>query len=267
MGLWSFYLLRIELPTARELGEQILSLAQNTQDSSLLLEAHRVLGASSYWLGEFALARTHLEQAIALYDPQQHSSHRFLYWDDPGLVSLSYAAMTLWHLGYPDQALRRSREALALVRDLSYPFSQATVLSLAAICHQYRREESITQAQAEEAITLSTEHGFPLWEAMGTTLRGWALAKQGQGEEGIAQIRQGLADWQATGIELARPYFFALLAEALEKKRQPEEGLAALAEALALVDKMGGSCNEAELYRLKGELSLKSEVRSPKSEV
>ena len=111
-------------------------------------------------------------------------------------------------------------------------------------------------------MTLSTTQGFPQFLAMGTILRSWALAEQGQEEEGIAQIRQGLVAWRATGAELERPHFFALLAEAYEKVGQAEEGLGILAEALALVDKTGERLYEAELYRLKGMLMLQSEVRS-----
>ena len=92
--------------------------------------------------------------------------------------------------------------------------------------------------------------------AWGTILRGWALAEQGQGEEGIAQIRQGLAACRATGAEVWRPHFLALLAEAYGKAGQTEEGLSVLAEALAVVDKTGERFYEAELYRLKGELTL-----------
>jgi len=110
---------------------------------------------------------------------------------------------------------------------------------------------------------LSSEQGFPLWLAHGTALRDWALAEQGQGEEGIAQIRQGLADYQATGAEYQRPYWLALLAEASGKVGRAEEGLSALAEALASVNKIGGRCYEAELYRLKGELLLAQGGFSP----
>ena len=117
-------------------------------------------------------------------------------------------------------------------------------------------------------ITLSGEQGFPFWLACGTILRGWALAEQGQGEEGIAQMRQGLAAQQATGAEMYRPYCLALLAEAYGKVGQPEEGLNMLAEALAIVNKNGERFYEAELYRLQGELTLSSpESKSVQSKV
>ncbi len=267
-GLWNFYATQAELQTARELGEQFLTLAQSRQEPALLLEAHRVLGDTLYHLGELALTRAHLEQSIDLYDPQQHRSLAFLYGgEDPGVVSLSFAAWTLWLLGYPDQALERSHEALTLARELSHPFSLALALGFAAVLHQSRREVQAAQEQTEALIALSREQGFLLWLAAGTILQGWALAAQGQGEEGIAQIRRGEAAYQATGAQIWRPSFLAQFAEAYGKVGQTEEGLMVLAEAMAFMHKNEDRYHEAELYRLKGELSLQSGVRSPQSEI
>jgi predicted ATPase len=227
-----------------------------------------------YALGEFTLARDHMEQSIALSDPQK---------DNHLMMScLSFAAWTLWYLGYPDQALKRSQEALALVEGLSPPFSRAYALVCAAKFYLLRREEPLARERAEEVITLSTEQGFPYWLANGTIYRGRALAEQGQGERGIEQLDQGLAAMQAIGSEYSRPYYLALLAEAYGKGGQVEEGHTVLAEALVVVDKTGERVSEAELYRLKGGLtlqkfqvsgskfqvqeSLKSEVRGPELE-
>src|SRR5262249_31346083 len=150
-----------------------------------------------------------------------------------------------------------------------------------AVVHQHRREGQAVQERAEAQIALAREQGFPFWVAFGTVLWGWALAAQGQEEEGIAQMRQGLAALRARGAEVARPYCLALLAEAYGKGGQAAEGLAILAEALAQVDKTGERHHEAELYRLMGELTLQkfqvskfqvsssrqSGVRGPKSGV
>jgi predicted ATPase len=263
--LSAFYLVRAELQTARELGEQLLSLAQSVQDSALLVEAHHVMGITLLSLGNFALGREHSEQGSALYDPQQHGSLAFIYGQDPGVFCRANAAFTRWLLGYPDQASAGSREALTLAQRLSHPFSLAYALQMAAILHQVRREGQAVQERAEAQIALAREQGFPDWLAWGTIWRGWALAAQGQGAEGIAQIRQGQTSWQALGAEIMQPYCLALLAEAYGKGGQVEEGLSVLAEALALMDKTQERWYEAELYRLKGELSLQS--RSPKSEV
>ena len=116
-------------------------------------------------------------------------------------------------------------------------------------------------------MSLATEHGFPFFSVQGAILLGWALAEQGQIEAGIARIREGLTTFQNMGIESTRSYNLALLAEAYEKAGQIEEGLRTLAEALAKVDKTGERFYEAELYRLKGELTLQSQVQSLRSKV
>jgi len=112
LGLWAFYLARAEPRTAHELGEQLLCLAESAQDATLLLEAHLALGNPLVWLGEFASAHVHLEQGMALSNPQHHRSHVFLYGHDPGVWYRFFVAWALWHLGYPDQILTRSHEAL-----------------------------------------------------------------------------------------------------------------------------------------------------------
>jgi class 3 adenylate cyclase/predicted ATPase len=266
-GLWEFYELGAEYQMACELGEQLLTLAQRVQDPALLLVAYDVLGDTSFWLGEFTAAREHLERGIALYDPRQHRSHGFLYGYDSGGACLSFVASALWHLGCPDQALTRIHEAVTLTEELSHPFSLALALYHAVLVHQFRREGQATQERTETLIALSTEQGFPLILAHGIILRGWALAERGQGEEGIAQIHRGLAAYRATGAELARSQYLALLAEAYGKVGQVEEGLSALAEALAVTAKTGERYYEAELYRLKGQLTLQLQVLSPKSQV
>ncbi len=267
-GLWVFYFVRGELETARELGEQLFSLAQGVQNPALLLEAHVALGSTLFCLGELTPALAHLEQGIALYDPQQYGSHAFLYGQDPGMVCLSWAAWTLWLLGYPDQALKRSHEALTLVQTLSHPPSLAYALGCAAVVHQLCWEGQAAQERAQAVIALSREQGFAFWVAMGTVLGGWALAEQEQREEGIAQMRQGLTAWRDTGAEMSRPYFLALLAAAYGKAGQALEGLSVLTEALAGVHKNMERFCEAELHRLKGELTLQqSKVQSPKSKV
>jgi class 3 adenylate cyclase/predicted ATPase len=261
-GLRLFYVARGELQTGRELGERCLGLAQQAQDSALVLEAHQSLGIPLFFMGEFALARTHLEQSIVLYDPEQHRSRALLQGRDPGVVGPGYLGWTLWFLGYPQQALRWTQEALSLARQIAHAPSIAIALNCITFLHQHYGEARATQQWAEEMIALATEQGLPLWLALETILRGWALAEQGEREQGIVEMRRGLARYQATGSELNVPYFLALLAEVVGKVEGPREGLVQLAEASAMMDRNRECAWEPELYRLKGELTLLSGRRS-----
>ncbi|HEV8715499.1 MAG TPA: hypothetical protein VGX03_22050, partial [Candidatus Binatia bacterium] len=265
-GVFRFHLGRAEWQTARPLAEQLLRLAQSVQDPALLLEAHRGLAATLVPLGEFVSALAHAEQGIALYDPRQHRSHASLYGGDPGVVCRHWAAVTLWYLGYPDQARKRIHEALTLAQELSHPFSLAWALTSAANINRLLGDVQAAQEWTEALLTLAREQGFAHWLADGAMRRGWVLAEQGQVEEGIAQMQQGLAALRAMGTAVDRANNLALLAEVYGKAGQTEEGLSVLAEALDLVQKTGGR-SEAELYRLKGQLTLQSKVSSPKSQV
>ena len=255
-GLWVYYLVRDELQTAHALGEQLLELAQPAQDTAMLFAAHWALGSTLFHLGAVASAHTHSARVIALYDAQQHRTYAFRYGEDAGVICHCYTAWELWYLGSPDQGLARNHEAVTLARQIAHPFSVGFALTFAAMFHQFRREGYAAQACAEAAIDLATEQEFPLWMALGALLRGWALAQQGQAQEGIAQITQGLMTYRATGAELLGPYYLALLAEAHGIIGEPEAGLTVLTEALTLADKTGERWYEPELYRLKGALLL-----------
>jgi len=266
-GLCSFYLVRAELQAARLLAEQCLHLAQHAQDPALLVEAHFILGVTLFYSGELTAAQAILEQGSVFYDPQAHGSLTVVYGQDPGVGCRSYASLASWFLGYPDQALGKSHDALSLARELSHSFSVGAALQAAAWVRQYRQERHAVQAYAEEELVLSKEEGFALWLAVGMIQRGWALSEQGEKEQGLAQMHEGRTTLNATGAKLSQPYHLALLAQTYGKSGRPHEGLVLVDQALVAVDKTGERYYEAELYRLKGELSLQSEARSPRSEV
>jgi predicted ATPase len=196
---------------------------------------------------------------MVLYDAPQHRSSAFLYGEDAGVQCHTYAAWALWSLGYPDQGLVRSHEALTLAQQSAHLFSLSFVLSWAAVFHQFRREVRLTQERAEAAISIATEQGFPQWKAFSAIPYSWTLAHQGQAQEGTEQMHQGLRAHRATGAEIFRPYWLALLAEAHGIMGQPEAGLTMLTEALALMDTNGERAWEPELYRLKGVLLLQQD--------
>jgi predicted ATPase len=259
-GLSGFYQVRGEFQTARELREQCLALAQHQHDAARLIAAHAEMGVLLFFLGEFVPARAHLEQALALSGPQQDRALTLHAGEDTRVYCLGYMARILWYLGYPGQALTRSHEMLTYAQELSHTYSLSRALYYAALLHEGRREWSAAQERAEAALTIATEQGFGHSVGVATVSRGQALAAQGQGEAGIAQMHQGLAAIRATGQGLGLSRFLAKLASAYGGIGQAEEGLCLLAEALAWVDTTGERFYEAEVYRIKGELLLRQAV-------
>ena len=221
-GLYRHYVVRGTYDIGRALGNQLLHLAQRTQESTLLMGAHGMLGYVLFLLGDFSVAQEHLEESISLYDVQRHRSIASLYGDDPGVASLAFAAWTLWLHGYPNQALQRNNAALLLAHEVAHPHVHATALGLSAQLHRFRREEQTVQERSADVLALATEYGFPLWTGAGTVSRGWALAEQGMIEEGISQIHQGLLALHAIGSESQRPHYLGLLAEIYGKAGQPQ---------------------------------------------
>ena len=268
-GLFSFHVVRAQLSAAWDVGQQLMALAERPPDTSLRMVAHFALGQTLLFQGQLVPARTHLEQGIALYDPKEHHglSTRAGFPGDLGVFCRCFAAHTLWHLGYPDQALQRIDQALTLAQELAHPFSRALALAYAAMHYQFRREEHRAHEAAEAAVALCREHGFPYYLAWGTIMQGWALTAMRQGEEGMAQMRRGMAAMRTTGAQLRGPYYLALLAEACGQTGQAEAGLTMLAEGLSEARQPGECWHEAELHRLRGELLLLRDPHTSDTEV
>ncbi|MER3448153.1 MAG: hypothetical protein C4291_15620 [Candidatus Dadabacteria bacterium] len=256
-GLWSFYMIRAQLQVAYELAEQILRLAQSLQDSISFLLSRQMIGITMFYLGELTSARIYLEQSISIYyHTEGHRFYALLYNVDREVDSLSFVTLTLWLVGYPDQALKRMNEAIALAHELNHPYSLAFARLFAARLHHLRQEWHLAEEWADTLISLSNNQGFKLLLTLGTILRAVVLAEQEQKEERITEICRGLAAWEATGAELGRPYHLALLAEVCRKKGKNEEGLSIIDNALTAIGKTTERWYEAEVYRLRGELLL-----------
>ena len=155
----------------------------------------------------------------------------FLYAQDVGVSSLSYAAWAMWFLGYPDQAARYSQEALALAQELDHPHTLVFALAVAGTTfHVLRSEAQAAQELTETWLRLATKEGFASWQAAGAIYQGWMYTEHGHFDEGVAHMRQGLSTWQAMGTRIHRPLLLALLAEAYGKAGQ--------IEARALLDEL-----------------------------
>jgi predicted ATPase len=259
LALGRFHNIRGEVELARAVGRRLLAVADATRDRAVRLAAHNALGIMAFYGGQLDAALAHLDEGSRLYDPGQHGpggSAVLRAGQDPGVSCAVYAAWTLQLLGYPARAAARMREALSLGRSLAHPFSLTYACHFAAGFHQCRGERDAVQALEDEAVALSTEHGFRLFLIAGAIHRGWVLSEQARADEGIARIREGLAAWRAIGAELRRPAFAALLAEACGKAGRPDEGLAAVSEGLLSGARTGQHYWDAELHRLRGALTL-----------
>ena len=248
---------------ARQLGEELLGLAEQQGNRPLLVVAHYALGAAIYQLGELLSAQSHFDEGIVCYTPAQRNSPLFRIGQDPGVACHVYAALTLWSLGYPDQALARIYEALALATELAHPFSSAFALVCTAWGYQLRREEQAVSEHAEAAVTLSTEQGFSQWLAVGTIFRGRALTTRGLSEEGLRQMQRGLTAFRASGAKVNVPYLLVLLTEGHASVDRVEAGLAVLQEGWEIMERTGEHAWCAEVCRLKGELLLTQESQKP----
>ncbi|HEU4370622.1 MAG TPA: AAA family ATPase [Methylomirabilota bacterium] len=256
-GLFLFRRSRGEIDRAHEFATRLLALARPTNDPGLLIEAHHALWATCFARGELEAAGDHVTQGLALYDADRHASLAAVYGNhDPAVCALGHGAWALELSDEPEQASRRSAEAVALARTLAHPFSEAHALLYAARLHQFRGDWRTTRARAEAAVVLARERGFVQLQAWAAVTGGWALAEAGEIAEGLARMREGIAAIRALGSEDFRTYFLGLLAATLAKAGEPGTALDVLTEALGAVERSGERFYAAELHRQKGELLL-----------
>ncbi len=256
-GLWEFDQSTAQLETAIELAQLLLAAAG--EDESLRLVAHNVMADQLTWVGRFVDAREHLEQGIALYDSDKHSSNVFTYGYDSGVACLGFGSIVLWHLGYADQALKMSDQARDLAAKLPHPLNLAFAASFAAWFHSLVGSMQTAQKQAEAAIAISEQYDIAMFLAWGKLVKGWAIVSQGDIEVGIALSNQGIDEWRASGTLLASSWCLGILAEGNKKAGRRDESLALLTEALDFASRSGEHFYEAELHRLRGELLLESD--------
>lgn len=254
-GLWTIYNARLQIRQARDLGEQYLALAQQRRDQGALVEAHRTLGTSLFYLGEFLLARQHFEHGVTHYYQQREHFHGVRRGEDPGVACLAFLVSTLGFLGYPEQARQRAEEARQLAEELAHPYSLAFARYRASLYALFCRQAPTAQVLAEEVLAVATPHGFPFYTALGTAVRGGALVRQGQGEAGLALLRQGLQGLYTTGTQPA-PHWLVWQAELYAYVGQPTAGLRLLDEASVQADTTGNYHALAERHRLHGECVL-----------
>jgi class 3 adenylate cyclase/predicted ATPase len=248
---------RGELDLAQRLAEDLLRLSRQRSDYAGLVLGYLSSGRNLFFGGRFASSRSHLEEVLALYDPNCHCSLVDQAGIHPQVVSQAYLGTVVFCLGFPDQALAQSNAAIAEARRLAHPPSLAVSLTNGTTVLSLVGDHAILGEWVDQLVTVTTDQGFPFWRAQGTINRGWVKVRNGDVIEGISLLRSGSTAYRATGAESLTPYFTALLARACEIAGQVEEAVTLLDNALQIVERTGERWFAAELNRHKGQLLLR----------
>jgi tetratricopeptide (TPR) repeat protein len=258
-GLNAFYTVRGLLNIALPLARRALSIAEAEGDLALLMPAQLLYGGPCLWRGDLLIAREHLERGLSLYQPSEHGPLAAIYSYDPGMATLAYLAMTLWFLGYPDQAIERSRAAVAQTRAMGHVHSYVHSLVRATQVTLLNGEGGEALEVIPSILAISEDKGFPLWHAVATVMRGQALCLEGQAARGLDDIREGRERTLDTGALGFHPDFTLALAEALGDLGRYDEALEAVASAEDHMARSGFGYFEADLHRLRGDLYRRSD--------
>jgi class 3 adenylate cyclase/predicted ATPase len=252
-----YHAIRGELDLALRLDEDLLRLSRQHNEYTGLVLGHTSSGRELMYMGRFTSSRLHLEEVLALYDPISHHSVIHRTGDDPHVVSLAFLGIVFFCLGFPDQAMARSKAAIDAARGLAHPTSLAVSLTAASRLLSLVGDNAALEQRVGELVSVATEQGFPHWRAVGRIYRGWLQVNNGNVTEGLCLLRNGSNTLRSTGAESLRPYHVALLARSHEIAGQIEEAAAQLDDALQIVERTGERWFAAELSRHKGQLLLR----------
>jgi adenylate cyclase len=256
-GLASFYILRTEYHKAMQLGERLLQLAEQLGDTDMQVEGHMILGYNLAFVEDLRIGLDHLEKAMALYDPGRPRARRLGLGSNPGVIIRTVSSLFLWVLGYPDRAQKRADEGVALAQKLNHPYSLAYTYFHNGLLHHWLRKPEVAHERGQAVLNLAEEHGFRIWSAIGTCLRGAALVEMGSIEMGLALIEKGIDAYR--GLKTP-PVFWPLLlylcAGAYGAASRPKEGLLLMKEAIEFETAGSAKALVSEFLILQGELLL-----------
>src|SRR5262249_24483295 len=263
-GLWGFRLLRLELDRCWEIAAEVMRLAEGSPEGrELLAQAHWVPGCTAFSQGDFTTALEHFRRGLELYDPGPARANALRTGQNVGVLYHSHVAVTLWELGFPDQALARAEETIRFARELGHPFSLAMALYYRRRAYQCCRLEDRVPSRIEEAYEQCQRHSFGFWGAHAVLARGGLLARQGELDEARALIEPAVRALDASGCKCSLTHPYAFLAECYLRAGRVDDALAWLGRGFDLAENHGERCLESELLRLKGEALLASAGGDP----
>jgi tetratricopeptide (TPR) repeat protein len=251
IGQWRYSLITDKLTATMQIAQRVYSLAQEQNDSALLIGAYRALACTLCFLGDFDSARQYAMRGVQIW---RSGGVQSLVEEipSPAVLFLCYGALSEWHLGEIASCRATMAEAISLAKELNDMHALAIALNFGAVLGHFERNPAEVERLASDLIELSTRQNFVRWLPGGEVLRGWARSASGDTTEGISLIEDGIEDNRATGSTLMVPLFLALKAEALHLADRTSEALQAIREAEALAEKFEGRWWSAELHRLRG---------------
>jgi tetratricopeptide (TPR) repeat protein len=250
-GQWRYSIWTDKLATTMQIAKRLYSLAQEQNDSTLMIGAYRALAATFYFLGDFDSARQNAMRGVQIWRSGGVQS-RVEDINAPVVICLCFRALSEWQSGEIASCQVTMAEAILLAKELNDMHGLAFALYFGGILARFERNPAEAERFASELIELSTHYNFAFWLPGANVLRGWARSVSGDTTEGISWIEDGIGDYRATGSMLLVPLFLALKAEALHLAERIPEALEAIREAEALVERFEGRCWFGELYRLRG---------------
>jgi class 3 adenylate cyclase/predicted ATPase len=255
-GLWRTYVVQMaDSEKPKEVAAELLRLAEEDGSAISGVVAHYAGGFTAHVMGQFSVARGHLQEGIRLYSSDDRDTAAvYRFGQDPGVACCCYLALTEWALGYPDKALEHAQDGVALARRLDDPFSVAFSHVIASFLDQARGDGDATSEKANEAVSLATEKGFPYWAGFGKVMQGWGAAIGNPTRAMTQGFRDRIEHHRAVGTDLFAPYFLTLLGDVALKANQVDECIAALDEAETLLNRTGERWWESETHRLHGAL-------------
>ena len=257
-GFWVASYIAFSGDTLRDLATQFLALAEKQTATGPLMISHRLMGTSLIQTGDIVGSRTHLDRALALYDPAKHRLLATRFGQDLRVAILSYRSLASWRLGYPEAAVVDSDQALKDAREIGHAVTLIYALWHAAVTQTECKNYAKASALLDEAIALADEKGAVFWKALATVSRGCVSAFIGDASKAIQVTTTGIIAYRSTGATVFLPNFFSCLAWAYAELGQFDDAWRCVNEATTAIQITKEGWYEAEVHRTAGEIALKS---------
>ena len=254
-GMWQYHSGQGDTAEAKRIGQDLIELATLSGESALLLEANRMLGNNAYWTGNFGEARHFMEEAVALYCPEEHAGLVAQFSQDPDVANRGILAWALCFLGYPDTALSHIDQATTRADAMEHPFTRVFAYGAAMWAHKFLWETAGTERWADATIALAAERGFPYLGVAGKIVRGWARLRRGEAD-GLTEVEETVRAWRGSGATIGLSLFLVVLAESYLYSGRIDDAEAALNDPVLSQRSVSERWLEAEAHRLRGEVAL-----------